>query len=145
MQDGFLFSLHYRLATKVPRLLLQQYNQYPYIKKYCSPLSKSKLYKNTQTRIRLIMDAAITTLRTLVGSASQTAREEVLNSLNNLIISLEKPIDVLNRLSDAQLPIAIVKSSIDAGIFNALAQNQQALSAEQLASHTGVAPLLTGL
>ena len=89
------------------------------------------------------MDAAIATLKSLASTASQSAREDVINALQKLQYSLEKPIDTLNRLAAVQQPAAITKVAIDLGLFSALAESNESQSAEQLASKLGSAPQLT--
>ena len=89
------------------------------------------------------MDAAIASLKSLASTASQSAREDVINALQKLQYSLEKPIDTLNRLGAVQQPAAITKVAIDLGLFSALAESNESQSAEQLASKLGSAPQLT--
>ena len=91
------------------------------------------------------LDVIVASIKAALENASSTVYEEVVSTISSLMISLERPIDIIHRLHEGQMPLAIVKSAIDAGILNALAESEQPLSAGQLATKIGAASSLTGM
>ncbi|KAF3024985.1 hypothetical protein E8E14_013922 [Neopestalotiopsis sp. 37M] len=91
------------------------------------------------------MDTLLEQLKTLAVQADSDGRHKVLDFIRTLQLSLETPHDMLSRFSglvSQHLSIAAARIGEDLNLFQILAESEQPLSAEELATKTGAATLL---
>ncbi|KAF7536990.1 hypothetical protein G7054_g4069 [Neopestalotiopsis clavispora] len=91
------------------------------------------------------MDTLLEQLKTLAVQADSDGRQKVLDFIRTLQLSLETPHDMLSRFSglvSQHLSIAASRIGEDLNLFQILAESEQPLSAEELATKTGAATLL---
>lgn len=140
---------------------------------FCVTISLSSLYHALVYALRahsrnITMDTIVSQIKDIVGKADKLAKDKMLDSLENLLVELRDPMDVLYSTYGAvcyiqalqvrrpilmlclklmqaiQMPIA--KVGADIGIFRKLAELQPGSSrtVEQLADETGADDELLG-
>ncbi|KAI1387804.1 S-adenosyl-L-methionine-dependent methyltransferase [Hypoxylon trugodes] len=90
------------------------------------------------------MDAILEQLRALALQADDAGRHKVLDFMRDLRLQLETPHDTLSRFSGMHLEITVARMGEDLDIFKHLAESEQPLNIEALATKTGAAHSLLG-
>ena len=110
-----------------------------------------------------MMEAALHNIKDYVATADENGRQEVLEALRNLTLTLETPHDALQRFSALvsslvisaseyidspviqHLQTAVVRAAIDMRLFNILAASKVPMSVDKIAQEARSASLLTGV
>ncbi|KAI4133410.1 MAG: hypothetical protein LQ347_002190 [Umbilicaria vellea] len=74
----------------------------------------------------------------------EASRLKMQDALRGAADSMETPNDIMLRLINAHLEVAVVRTGCDLGIFKALVESDTPLSVEQLSGSSGADPLLIG-
>ncbi|RAO70370.1 uncharacterized protein BHQ10_006382 [Talaromyces amestolkiae] len=85
------------------------------------------------------MDSVVLQIKEVVGKADATAKDRMLDILENLILELRDPMDVLYNTYGAAIQMPMAKVGADIGVFRKLAELQPASSrtVDQLVGETG--------
>ncbi|MCJ1400195.1 hypothetical protein MMC11_003399 [Xylographa trunciseda] len=87
------------------------------------------------------MDEALAHLKSLASTADKTARKKLLDSLRDLELSLETPIDTINRIAYLPLQLVAARISIELNLFGILVKSDAPLSSGDIATRTGTDPV----
>ncbi|GAM33496.1 O-methyltransferase [Talaromyces pinophilus] len=85
------------------------------------------------------MDTIVSQIKDVVGKADKLAKDKMLDSLENLLVELRDPMDVLYNTYGAAIQMPIAKVGADIGVFRKLAELQPGSSrtVDQLTGETG--------
>ena len=90
------------------------------------------------------MDSLLGEVRRLADTSDEVARKKLVAQLQEIVSSLETPDESVEKLLCRHLEIAVIRASVDLGIFRTLSRNEAPLSLDALATITDSDPALLG-
>lgn len=88
------------------------------------------------------MDLIIAQVKKVAGTADETTRKTLIDTLRNLSISLEEPGDTIQRLAYLPIQLSIAQVATDLNLWNVLSRSDDATHVEELAKIVKADPLL---
>ncbi|RAK76755.1 S-adenosyl-L-methionine-dependent methyltransferase [Aspergillus fijiensis CBS 313.89] len=90
------------------------------------------------------MEALFQQVRSLAQSGDEKRRKDVLDSLQELRNSIEKPDDTVQRFTFYNLQMAALRVGINPSLFSSLVASEKPLAAGELSDKTGTDPIFLG-
>ncbi|KAK2595508.1 hypothetical protein QQS21_006783 [Conoideocrella luteorostrata] len=88
------------------------------------------------------MDTIVNTVQGMAETADESGRKHLIDSLNKLVLSIEKPQDLMQRLLYLHVYISVARVACDLKLFSHIVDNGSAMTAQEAAQKSGAAPEL---